>query len=188
MDMQHLSDRELLAELIGRRAAQKLYEGTLAPLFFDDLFTSHSHRKLIAAKEIVMRLLKEGIARDVLLASPAAVRSYLQAHFIGLGHEAFLVLFLDAAHRLIAAEELFRGTLTQTPIFPREVVKRSLVHNAAAVIFAHNHPSGACEPSRADRAITDDLVKALFLIDVKVLDHFIVAGKEVVSMAERGAM
>ena len=186
MDMQHLSDRELLAELIGRRAAQKLYGGMLTPLFTEDLFAAPPHRRLVAAKELVTRLLREGITRDALLASPAAVRSYLQAHFVGLGHEAFLVLFIDAAHRLIAAEELFRGTLTQTPIFPREVAKRALAHNAAAVIFAHNHPSGACEPSHADRAITDDLAKVLSLIDVDVLDHFIVAGKEVVSMAERG--
>ena len=99
-----------------------------------------------------------------------------------------MALFLDAQNRVITPEELFRGTLTQTSVYPREVVKRSLVHNAAAVIFCHNHPSGVAEPSQADRWLTEQLKAALALVDVKVLDHFIVAGNGVVSFAERGLL
>jgi DNA repair protein RadC len=99
-----------------------------------------------------------------------------------------MVLFLDAQNRVIATEELFSGTLTQTSVYPREVVKRALHHNAAAVIFAHNHPSGVAEPSRADELLTKALKEALALVDVKVLDHFVVAGNVAVSFAERGLL
>jgi len=97
-------------------------------------------------------------------------------------------VFLDAQHRVLASEELFRGTLTQTSVYPREIVKAALRHNAAAVIFAHNHPSGVAEPSRADEMLTTALKQALALVDVKVLDHFIVAGGSVISFAERGLL
>jgi DNA repair protein RadC len=100
----------------------------------------------------------------------------------------FLVVFLDAQNRLIAAEEMFRGTLTQTSVYPREIVKRSLAHNAAAVIFAHNHPSGLAEPSRADELLTSTLKQALALVDVKVLDHFVVGVASALSFAERGLL
>ena len=103
-------------------------------------------------------------------------------------HEIFVVVFLDSQNRLLAAEELFRGTLAQTSVYPREVVKTALAHNAAAVIFAHNHPSGVAEPSRADEALTQSLKQALSLVDVKVLDHFIVAGTSTLSFAERGLL
>jgi DNA repair protein RadC len=106
----------------------------------------------------------------------------------GRDYEVFMVLFLDAQNRILEAEEMFRGTLTQTSVYPREVVKRSLVHNAAAVIFAHNHPSGVSEPSRADELLTQSLRQALALVDVKVLDHFVIAGSGVMSFAERGLL
>ena len=98
----------------------------------------------------------------------------------------FLVLYLDAQHRLIEAEELFRGTLTQTSVYPREVVKGALARNAAALAVAHNHPSGEAEPSRADEMLTQTLKSALSLVDVRVIDHFVVAGDRVISFAERG--
>jgi DNA repair protein RadC len=105
-----------------------------------------------------------------------------------LPHEVFVALFLDAQNRVIAVEELFRGTLTQTSVYPREIVKSALARNAAAVIFAHNHPSGAAQPSQADELLTRNLKEALALVDVKVLDHFIVAGNQAVSFAERGLL
>lgn len=106
----------------------------------------------------------------------------------GRDYEVFMVLFLDAQHRVLSPEEMFRGTLTQTSVYPREVVKRSLANNAAAVIFAHNHPSGVAEPSRADELLTQSLKQALALVDVRVLDHFVVAGNGVMSFAERGLL
>jgi DNA repair protein RadC len=122
------------------------------------------------------------------LSSPGAVRDYLRILLHDRGHEVFVVVFLDAQHRVIASEELFRGTLTQTSVYPREVVKEALSHNAAAVVFAHNHPSGVTEPSRADELLTQTLKQALALIDVKVLDHFVIAGSGSVSFAERGLL
>ena len=117
--------------------------------------------------------------------SPNTVKNYLRLELSGLEHEVFSVLFLDSQNRVISYEEMFRGTLTQASVYPREVVKAALANNAAAVIFAHNHPSGEPEPSRADTVLTDTLKNALTLIDVKVLDHFIVADT-VLSFSERG--
>jgi DNA repair protein RadC len=125
---------------------------------------------------------------DPALNSPQAVREYLRLRIADLEHEVFVVLFLDAQHRLIACEEMFRGTLTQTSVYPREVVKAALGHNAAAVIFAHNHPSGVAEPSRADELLTQALKQALALVDCKTLDHFVVAGTNITSFAERGVL
>ncbi|WP_334108700.1 RadC family protein [Methylobacillus sp.] len=132
-------------------------------------------------------LLEEMQERDV-LTSPQAVRQYLSLKIGALPREVFMIIFLDAQHRVLAVEEMFSGTLTQTSVYPREVVKRSLHHNAAAVIFAHNHPSGVPEPSQADRMLTDSLKAALTLIDIRVLDHFVVAGNQVVSFSERGLL
>ena len=132
-------------------------------------------------------LLEEMRERDV-LTSPQAVRQYLSLKIGALPREVFMIIFLDAQHRVLAIEEMFSGTLTQTSVYPREVVKRSLHHNAAAVIFAHNHPSGVPEPSQADRMLTDSLKAALTLIDIRVLDHFVVAGNQVVSFSERGLL
>lgn len=122
------------------------------------------------------------------LASPSAVRDYLRLSLSGREHEVFVVVLLDAQNRVLLCEELFRGTLTQTSVYPREVVKAALAANAAGAIFAHNHPSGVSEPSRADELLTQQLKAALALVDVKVLDHFVVAGAESLSFAERGLL
>jgi DNA repair protein RadC len=141
-----------------------------------------------AAVELARRLAREELRRGNALTSPEAVRDYLRLSLSTLPHEAFMGLFLDSQHRLLAAEELFRGTLAQTSVYPREVVKSALSHNAAAVIFAHNHPSGVAEPSRADELLTQALKQALALVDIRTLDHFVVAGSQVVSFAERGLL
>ena len=144
--------------------------------------------KLKAGIEIARRMLQEEVAHGDALTSPEAVRDYLRLTLSSLPHEAFVVMFLDSQHRLLAADELFRGTLAQTSVYPREIVKAALAHNAAAVIFAHNHPSGVAEPSRADELLTQALKQALALVDIRTLDHFVVAGHRVVSFAERGLL
>jgi DNA repair protein RadC len=141
-----------------------------------------------AAVELARRLARDELRRGNALTSPESVRDYLRLSLSALPHEAFMGLFLDSQHRLLAAEELFRGTLAQTSVYPREVVKSALAHNAAAVIFAHNHPSGVAEPSRADELLTQALKQALALVDIRTLDHFVVAGSQVVSFAERGLL
>ena len=141
--------------------------------------------QLRAALELARRALREEISSRDALTSPRAVRDYLRLALGGREQEVFVVLLLDAQHRVIATEELFRGTLTQTSVYPREVVKCALRHNAAAVIFAHNHPSGVAEPSHADEILTRSLKSALALVDIQVLDHFIVAGTRTMSFAER---
>jgi DNA repair protein RadC len=135
-----------------------------------------------ALKIIERRIMERGEAMD----SPATVRNYLKLLLTGEEREIFVVLFLDAQNRVIASEVLFAGTLTQTSVYPREVVRRTLHHNAASVILAHNHPSGVAEPSNADKILTKVLKMALELVDVRTLDHFIVGSKAVLSLAERG--
>lgn len=135
-----------------------------------------------------LRILDTRLREGPVLSAPNAVRDYLRLRLQDLEHEVFVCVFVDAQHRVITADELFRGTLTQTSVYPREVVKHALRHNAAAVIFAHNHPSGVAEPSRADEALTQALKQALVLVDVRVLDHFVVAGAGAVSFAERGLL
>jgi DNA repair protein RadC len=142
--------------------------------------------ELVAVLELARRALAEQLQERAAFDSPQAVKHYLQLHLGAKKHEVFAVLFLDAQHRLLALEELFRGTLTQTSVYPREVVLRALHHHAAAVVLAHNHPSGAAEPSRADEMLTQTLKAALALIDVRVLDHVIVGTGQALSMAERG--
>jgi DNA repair protein RadC len=144
--------------------------------------------RLSAVLELVRRGLREDMGRGDALASPTAVRDYLRLKLRDLHHEVFVGLYLDAQNRVIGDEVLFRGTLTQTSVYPREVVKQALAHNAAGIILAHNHPSGVAEPSHADEALTRTLRQALTLIDVKVLDHFVVAGNTAVSFAERGLL
>ena len=141
-----------------------------------------------AVLEMSRRALQEQMHSGDALNSPRAVRDYLQLLLRGREQEVFMVIFLDAQHRVVASEELFHGTLTQTSVYPREVVKRALSHNAAAVILAHNHPSGVAEPSQSDRLLTDALKQALALIDIRVLDHFIVAGAGCLSFAEQGML
>jgi DNA repair protein RadC len=142
--------------------------------------------QLQAVLEMARRALREEMEAGDALNSPGVVRNYLQLLLRGRQQEVFMAIFLDAQHRVSAAEELFSGTLTQTSVYPREVVKRALHHNAAAVIFAHNHPSGVAEPSQSDQALTDALKQSLSLVDVRVLDHFIVAAGSCLSFAERG--
>jgi DNA repair protein RadC len=122
------------------------------------------------------------------ISSPTAARDYLTLKLASLPHEVFCVLYLDAQHRVIDFQEVFRGTLTQTSVYPREILKEALARNAAAVILSHNHPSGIAEPSRADEALTLALKKALALIDVRIIDHIVVAGSSTVSFAERGLL
>jgi DNA repair protein RadC len=144
--------------------------------------------QLQAVLEMSRRALQEEMQSGDALNSPRAVREYLQLLLRTRQQEVFMAIFLDAQHRVIAPEELFQGTLTQTSVYPREVVKRALHHNAAAVIFAHNHPSGVSEPSESDRLLTDALKQSLQLVDVRVLDHFIVAGAGCLSFAEKGIL
>ena len=142
--------------------------------------------EIVAVLELARRALAAQLTQQTLFESPTAVRDYLQLQLGGRPHEIFAVLFLDSQHRLIVLEELFRGTLGQTSVYPREVVIRALALNAANVVFAHNHPSGSARPSRADEALTQTLKAALALVDVRVLDHFVVTRTEAVSMAELG--
>jgi len=141
-----------------------------------------------AALELARRSLREELKQVTALTSPGAVRDYLRLKLGGLEHEVFVSIWLDAQHRVVATQESFRGTLTQTSVYPREIVKAALRANAAAVIFAHNHPSGVAQPSQADELLTRTLKEALALVDVKVLDHFIIAGNHAVSFAERGLL
>ena len=142
--------------------------------------------ELVAVPELARRALAQQLTQKPLFNTPQAVRDYLQLQLGGLHHEVFAVLFLDSQHRLIALEEMFRGTLTQTSVYPREVVKQALTLNASSVVLAHNHPSGTAQPSRADEALTHTLKAALALVDVRVLDHFVVTASQAVSMAELG--
>jgi DNA repair protein RadC len=144
--------------------------------------------ELLAVLELARRALAQQLRQRAVFSSPGAVKDYLQLHLAAREHEVFSVLFLDVQNRLLAMEELFRGTLTQTSVYPREVVLRALHHQCAAVVLAHNHPSGSVQPSRADEALTQTLRSALALVDVRVLDHVIVATGQSLSMAERGLL
>jgi DNA repair protein RadC len=198
---EHLSDAELVAILLrtGRRgksavdlAREMLHSfGSVTGVLSAKL---HSVKGLgpaksaqfAAALELANRSLKERLKERPALTSPGAVRDYLRLAIGAREHEVFVCIWLDAQHRVIEIEVPFRGTLTQTSVYPREIVKAALAFNAAAVIFAHNHPSGAAQPSQADELLTRSLKEALALVDVKVLDHFIVAGNQAISFAERG--
>ena len=144
--------------------------------------------EIVAVLELARRALTSQLQEKTMFSNPQAIRDYLQLQLGGRDHEIFAVLFLDTSHRLIVLEEMFRGTLTQTSVYPREVVVRALALNAANVVLAHNHPSGIAQPSRADESITQTLKAALALVDVRVLDHFIVTANEAVSMSELGLM
>jgi DNA repair protein RadC len=144
--------------------------------------------QLAAALELALRSLKERLQSGMALTSPGAVRDYLRLSLASRAHEVFVCIWLDAQHRVVDCQEIFRGTLTQTSVYPREIVKAALAANAAAVIFAHNHPSGVAQPSKADELLTRELKDALALVEVKVLDHFIVAGHQALSFAERGLL
>ena len=141
-----------------------------------------------AAIELARRSTKEELKSGSALTSPGAVRDYLRLAIGARPYEVFVCIWLDAQHRVIRFEEPFHGTLTQTSVYPREIVKAALACNAAVVIFAHNHPSGVAQPSQADELLTANLKEALALIEVKVLDHFIIAGNQAISFAERGLL
>jgi DNA repair protein RadC len=142
--------------------------------------------ELLAVLELARRALAQRMRERTVMDSPQAVRDFWQLHLASRSYEVFAVLFLDAQHRMLAMEEMFRGTLTQTSVYPREVVKRALHHQASAVVLAHNHPSGSVQPSRADEMLTHTLKAALALLDVRVLDHIIVSQGQSLSMAEQG--
>ena len=198
-----LSDAELLAVMLrtGIRGKSAVDLGrdlltrfrSVAGLFAADLkdvkgLGPAKRSQFEAALELARRCLHEEMRAESALTSPGAVRDFLRLSIASREHEVFVCLWLDAQHRVIASKELFRGTLTQTSVYPREIVKAALAANAAAVIFAHNHPSGAAQPSQADELLTRNLKEALALVDVKVLDHFIVAGNQAISFAERGLL
>ena len=201
-----LSDAELLAIFLrvgakGKSAVDLGRElmanfGSLAALFSASESSLSTIKGMGPAKyvqfqavlELARRALDEKMKQTDALNSPQAVRDYLRLTLSRLPHEVFVAVFLTAQNRVIAVDELFRGTLTQTSVYPREIVKRALAHNAAAVILAHNHPSGEASPSAADRSLTKALADALALIDVRVLDHFIVAPGAALSFAEQGIL
>ncbi len=201
-----LADAELLALLLRTglpglgvlQLAQSLLErfGGLAGLLQADAAALSAVKGLGPAKraelaavlEMARRVLLQQLIERPVFDSPTRVKDYLALQMRPLGHEVFAVLFVDSQHRLLAFEILFRGTLTQTSVHPREVVKRALALNAAAVVLAHNHPSGVAEPSRADEFLTQSLRASLALVDVRVLDHLVVGGTSVLSFAERGLL
>lgn len=201
-----LADAELLALLLRTGVAgtnvltlsQAILDrfGGFAPLLAADVDALRNIKGLGPAKraevaaviEIARRALAERIAAKPVFDHPGVVKDFVALHFRHLANERFAVLFLDAQHRLITMETMFHGTLTQTAVYPREVVKRALALNAAAVILAHNHPSGVAEPSRADEHLTDTLKKTLALVDIRVLDHLVVGHDTTVSLAERGML
>jgi DNA repair protein RadC len=201
-----LSDAELLAIFLrtglpGRSAVDLARDllhgfGSLRALLQADRghFCEHAglgpakYVQLQAVMEMARRHLYEDLKRGDALTSPGAVRAYLKSRLLALPHEVFACLFLDNQHRVIAFEELFRGTLDSASVYPREVMKRALAHNAAALILTHNHPSGVAEPSQADLMLTRRLREALALVDIRVLDHLVIGDGEPVSLAERGLM
>ncbi len=177
--------RELLAEYGGLRP---LLEASQADFCRGLGLGAAKYAQLQAVLEMARRHLSSAMKSGDLLTSPQLVRDYLQAQLRHRQHEVFVVLFLDNQNRLLAYEEMFRGTIDGANVYPREVVKQALARNAAAVIFAHNHPSGVAEPSQADQRITQRLTAALGVVDVRVLDHMVVGDAEVVSFAERGLL
>lgn len=183
-----MSDEALVRALIGHDATVAAYEGSLRRLFEAHGGTAVDLAPLHVARELIERLLLEEVRAGDMLTSPTTVREYLVVHFAGKPHESFVTIYLDAQHKVIVAEESFRGTLSQTSVYPREIVRRALLVNAASVVFAHNHPSGQPEPSRADEYLTQSLKAALALVDVRVLDHFVIAGPAATSFAERGLL
>jgi DNA repair protein RadC len=182
MNVKAQSNQELLARLIGKRAAYRLRGAYLSTLF-------HGHSGLAplhVARELVLRSLHEDLQAGNIFSDPSRVREYLQVHFKAYEREVFVVMYIDTQHRLIETVEMFRGSLNSTEVHPREIVKEGLRRNAAAVIVAHNHPSGCAEPSQADRILTGRIAEALQLVQMRLLDHFVVGGPTIVSLAERG--
>lgn len=198
-----LSDTELLAIFLRTGIAGKsavdlarellLHFGSLTNIFAanQDRFCRlpgmgiAKYTQLQAVLEMARRTLSEELKNGNAMNSPEMVRDFLRLSLANKQHEVFIGIFLDAKNHTIATEELFSGTLTQASVYPREIVKRALHHNAAAIIFAHNHPSGIAEPSHADKILTQSLKQALAMIDIKVLDHFIIGNGTTMSFAEQ---
>lgn len=182
--------RSSLEVLVGAEAASMLledYDGSLAKLVLREPSVAYSHpgmHVLDAALTLVKAALAEKMMHGDCVDSPDAMKDWLRVNLVGREYEVFVSIFLDAQNRIVSADEMFRGTISQTSVYPREVVKRALAINAASVIFAHNHPSGVPVASEADRRLTKALREALALVGVKVLDHLIVAGDGVMSFAE----
>ncbi len=180
---------ELARELLSRFGSlRELLSAAAGPLPGLRGLGDAKRAQMLAAVELARRSLREELESRGALNSPREVRDYLKLVLGRADREVFIALMLDAQHRVLATEELFQGSLTQTSVYPREVVRAALARNAAAVIFAHNHPSGIAEPSHADELLTRSLKAALALVDVQVLDHFIVAGGRILSFAERGLL
>jgi DNA repair protein RadC len=167
------------------REAVPMYSAGAGVLSFRHGLAARERGVIDRALEIVGRCLRQSGA---CMAHPDAVKQYIRLHIGGETVEVFCVMYLDAQNRVIAFDKLFTGTLTQTSVYPREVVRSALAHGADAVILTHNHPSGAIHPSRADEALTQTLKEALALVDVRVLDHVIVSGDKALSMAEKGLL
>ena len=179
---------ELLSLLLGKCAAKRLAARPLSELFLGEDVPDDVRARLSAARELVQRWLMEDLRQQPVLANPRTVGEFLCLHYAGQGREVFGCLFLDNRHRLICFDEVFHGTIDGASVHPREVVKLALARNAAAVILAHNHPSGVAEPSQADELITGRLREALALVDIRVLDHIVVGDGACVSFAERGLL
>ena len=193
MNLSTLSRADLVSELLTPPAFARVVdtphvndaETTYGAADPHDAVLDH---KLGVARELLLRDLKARMCSGPVMDSPQTLRDWLRLYCAGLEHEVYLVLYLNANNALIEAVQLFRGTLTQTSVYPRELVKGALEHNAAAIVVAHNHPTGRAEPSRADEFLTQSLKSALSLVDVRVLDHFVVAGDLATSFAERGLL
>jgi len=193
LELATLSHADLVAELLSPPSAARSADtyrvndaeptyGITSP---DNSVLDH---KLGVARELLLRELKAQMCRGPVMDSPRAIRDWLRLYCAGLEHEVFLVLYLNANNALIEVVQLFRGTLTQTSVYPRELVKGALERNAASIVVAHNHPSNREDPSLADEVLTKSIASALSLVDVRVLDHFIVAGDRTVSFSERGLL
>ena len=179
---------QLSEELLGPDGIAGLLNATVPSLKMVKGLGPAKQAELLAVFEMARRALSQRLKEREAFHTPGAVKQYLQLQLAHKNHEVFAVLFLDNQNRMLAMEELFRGTLSQTSVYPREVVMRALHHQAAAVVLSHNHPSGSVQPSRADEHLTQTLKAALALVDVRVLDHIIVGQGQSLSMAEQGLM
>ena len=179
---------QLSEELLGSDGIAGLLQATVQSLQLVKGLGPAKQAELLAVFELSRRALSQRLKEREVFHTPGAVKQYLQLQLAHKNHEVFAVLFLDSQNRMLALEELFRGTLSQTSVYPREVVMRALHHQAAAVVLSHNHPSGSVQPSRADEHLTQTLKASLALVDVRVLDHIIVSQGQTLSMAEQGLM